>query len=317
MNGTGAKPFAEGFLKGFLDVLAALLSSSIPAPQVEVGPSTQEGLESALASHPVCLRARVKGGGLVAVLLGVEGAARLAAVVAGRELPPTPEADDEVLKTLKELAESALGGGASHFKEKYGKEIPLEDVDASRAQAETTAELATLLGADGSLATFGFALAPGTACEGVLLFSHNLESVIPQVQTQVEEMTHEASAPQPDQKELKEILQEFNVEGQAPSAGPLRKPAGSVQPSPTNLDMILDIQLVATARLGRVEMPIGEIMALGPGSIIEVGHLVDEPVELLVNGKLIARGDVVVVDEKFGLRITEIVSPQERITSLR
>ena len=55
----------------------------------------------------------------------------------------------------------------------------------------------------------------------------------------------------------------------------------------------------------------------GPGSIIEVGHLVDEPVELLVNDKLIARGDVVVVDEKFGLRITEIISQEERIESLR
>jgi flagellar motor switch protein FliN/FliY len=58
-------------------------------------------------------------------------------------------------------------------------------------------------------------------------------------------------------------------------------------------------------------------MKLGPGSIIEVGHMVDEPVDLLVNGKLIARGDVVVVDEKFGLRITEIVSARERIESLR
>jgi flagellar motor switch protein FliN/FliY len=81
--------------------------------------------------------------------------------------------------------------------------------------------------------------------------------------------------------------------------------------------MILDIRLVVKARLGRVEMPIAEILSLGPGSIIEVGHLVDEPIELLVNDKLIARGDVVVVDEKFGLRITEIVSTQERIESMR
>ena len=84
-----------------------------------------------------------------------------------------------------------------------------------------------------------------------------------------------------------------------------------------NLDMVLDIRLTATARLGRVEMPISDILSLGPGSIVEVGHLVDEPVELLVNEKLIARGDVVVVDEKFGLRITEIVSARERIESLR
>ncbi|MBI4559640.1 MAG: flagellar motor switch protein FliN [Candidatus Hydrogenedentes bacterium] len=82
------------------------------------------------------------------------------------------------------------------------------------------------------------------------------------------------------------------------------------------MDMVLDITLVATARLGRVEMPIRDILALGPGSVIEVGHLIDEPVELLVNDRIIARGDVVVVDEKFGLRITEIISPQARIESL-
>lgn len=88
-------------------------------------------------------------------------------------------------------------------------------------------------------------------------------------------------------------------------------------PQAKNMEMVLDIRLTVTARLGRIEMPIGDILGLGPGSIIEVGHLVDEPVELLVNDKLIARGDVVVVDEKFGLRITEIISPRERIESLR
>jgi len=76
-----------------------------------------------------------------------------------------------------------------------------------------------------------------------------------------------------------------------------------------NLDMVYDIRLEATARLGRVELPIGSILNLGPGSV--------EPVELYINDKLIARGDVVVVDEKFGLRITEIVSARERIESLR
>ena len=84
-----------------------------------------------------------------------------------------------------------------------------------------------------------------------------------------------------------------------------------------NIDLILDVQLAVVARLGRVEMPISEVLALGPGAIIEVGHSVEEPVELFVNEKLIARGEVVVVDEKFGLKITEIVSPSDRVKSLR
>jgi flagellar motor switch protein FliN/FliY len=84
-----------------------------------------------------------------------------------------------------------------------------------------------------------------------------------------------------------------------------------------NIDRVLDITLVATARLGRVEMSIGDILNLGPGSIIDVGRMIDEPVDLLVNEKLIARGDVVVIEEKFGIRITEIITPEQRIETLR
>ena len=84
-----------------------------------------------------------------------------------------------------------------------------------------------------------------------------------------------------------------------------------------NIDLILDVQLSVVARLGQVHMPISDVLALGPGAIIEVGHSVEEPVELFVNEKLIARGEVVVVDEKFGLKITEIVSPTDRVKSLR
>lgn len=107
------------------------------------------------------------------------------------------------------------------------------------------------------------------------------------------------------------------VETAEPAVEPERAASPEPAGQPGNLEMVLDIGLTATARLGRIEMPIKDVLSLGPGSIIEVGHLVDEPVELLVNGKLIARGDVVVIDEKFGLRITEIISTRERIESLR
>jgi flagellar motor switch protein FliN/FliY len=99
----------------------------------------------------------------------------------------------------------------------------------------------------------------------------------------------------------------------APAAAPSRGVASDIE----NIDLILDVQLSVVARLGQVEMPISEVLALGAGAIIEVGRSVEEPVELFVNEKLIARGEVVVVDEKFGLRITEIVSPSDRVKSLR
>ncbi|GAB4346995.1 MAG: flagellar motor switch phosphatase FliY [Candidatus Abyssubacteria bacterium] len=89
------------------------------------------------------------------------------------------------------------------------------------------------------------------------------------------------------------------------------------EPSMENIDLILDIQLELTARLGQVEMPLGEIMKLAPGSVIDIDRFVDEPVELVVNNRLIAKGEIVVVQENFGIKITEIISPKERIKSLK
>jgi flagellar motor switch protein FliN/FliY len=83
-----------------------------------------------------------------------------------------------------------------------------------------------------------------------------------------------------------------------------------------NIDLILDIQLRLSARLGQVEMQIGEIMKLTPGSVIDIDRLVDEPIELVVNDRPIARGEIVVVQENFGIKITEIISQKERIRSL-
>ena len=83
-----------------------------------------------------------------------------------------------------------------------------------------------------------------------------------------------------------------------------------------NLDMILDIPLVVTVELGRTKMMINDLLQLGQGSVIELSKLVGEPLEILVNEKLVARGEVVVVNEKFGVRLTDIVSPMERVESL-
>jgi len=74
-----------------------------------------------------------------------------------------------------------------------------------------------------------------------------------------------------------------------------------------NLDLLLDVKMPLVVELGRTQMLIRDILELGPGSVIELDKAAGEPVDLLVNGKLIARGEVVVIDESFGLRITEIV----------
>jgi flagellar motor switch protein FliN/FliY len=83
-----------------------------------------------------------------------------------------------------------------------------------------------------------------------------------------------------------------------------------------NLELIVDIPVRITVELGRTRKTIGEVLALGPGSVVELNKMAGEPVDVLVNGKLIARGEVVVIDESFGIRVTEVVSKAERIRSM-
>lgn len=83
-----------------------------------------------------------------------------------------------------------------------------------------------------------------------------------------------------------------------------------------SIDFILDIPLQLTVELGSTNMLINDLLQLGQGSVVELNKLAGEPLEILVNRKLIARGEVVVVNEKFGVRLTDIISPIERVQSL-
>ena len=94
----------------------------------------------------------------------------------------------------------------------------------------------------------------------------------------------------------------------------LQQPAGSHEPR--NLDLLMDVDLPVAIELGRTKLSISDILALGPGSVVELNKLAGEPVDLLVNAKVVARGEVVVIDENFGLRITQLITPEERLKAL-
>ena len=86
--------------------------------------------------------------------------------------------------------------------------------------------------------------------------------------------------------------------------------------TPKNIEILMDVRLPVSIELGRTEMPIRDILELSSGSVVELNKLAGEPVDLLVNNKIIAKGEVVVVDENFGLRVTSLMSPEDRIKSL-
>lgn len=84
-----------------------------------------------------------------------------------------------------------------------------------------------------------------------------------------------------------------------------------------NLDVILDVPVTVSMEIGRTKISIRNLLQLNQGSVIELDRLAGEPMDVLVNGTLIARGEVVVVNEKFGLRLTDIISPAERVKKLK
>jgi flagellar motor switch protein FliN len=87
----------------------------------------------------------------------------------------------------------------------------------------------------------------------------------------------------------------------------------AIAPGPSDLARVHEVPVELAVEIGRTRMTIGETLTLGPGAIVSLNRLAGEPVDLLVNGKPIARGEVVVIDEEFGLRITDIVSQAQRL----
>ena len=121
--------------------------------------------------------------------------------------------------------------------------------------------------------------------------------------------------PPPQQRAPAAMAMDQNVLVQPAQFAPLKQTVLNVGDS--NIGMIMDVPLQVTVELGRTRKLIREILELAPGSVLELDKLAGEPVDILVNGKIVAKGEVVVIDENFGVRITGIVSMQERASTLQ
>ena len=132
-------------------------------------------------------------------------------------------------------------------------------------------------------------------------------------------------------KAAEELAQEQATEVSEPEASAAEESPGKAAPAsfddiehsgaPTNvndnIERILDIPITVAVEVGRVRMLINDLLQLGHGSVIELDKTAGEPMEILVNDRLVAKGEVVAVNEKFGIRLTDIISPTERIKQLR
>jgi len=103
----------------------------------------------------------------------------------------------------------------------------------------------------------------------------------------------------------------------APTVEAVRQPDVAPPALSPGLELLLDVELEATLRFGSREMPLGEILDLGPGDVVELDRHVADPVDLIVGDKIVARGEVVLVNGNFGLRVTEVAAPRKRLESIR
>ena len=118
------------------------------------------------------------------------------------------------------------------------------------------------------------------------------------------------------QREMLREEVENNPEGLTSSGGGALAQGVSSSQDDMKYARVLDIPLTLSVEMGKAKMLINDLLQLGQGSVIELTKLVGEPLDVLVNDKLVAKGEVVVVNEKFGVRLTEVITPQERIENL-
>jgi flagellar motor switch protein FliN/FliY len=111
-------------------------------------------------------------------------------------------------------------------------------------------------------------------------------------------------------------LLEREQRDRAPAPAPA-EPSGTLGGSEVNLDVILDVPVTLSMEVGRTRIPIRNLLQLNQGSVVELDRAAGEPLDVFVNGTLVAHGEVVVVNEKFGIRLTDVISPSERIRKLK
>lgn len=233
------------------------------------------------------------------VIVGAHDAAVVAELMAGRDGSEAPDTlDDDRLASWREALSKVAEAAGPSISVAVGADVNIQVGEAAVLDGPPpVSELAAALGGGDSCIALVFKFTVGDLVDGKL------------VQIMPVEMARNAS----------DVLL-----GAVPDAGSgpgkaqfesLRPEAGAAPQA--GIEMLLDIDLPVTVELGRTQMQIRDILRLGPGSVVELDKLAGEPVDVVVNGKQVAAGEVVVIDENFGVRITSVVSAEDRIRNLR
>lgn len=228
-----------------------------------------------------------------------------------------PDSLDELyLSAVTEAMNMMMGSAATAMSELFGRQIDISPPNTSRRDLSLDSLTEQMSGGD-PVVTVAFRMEIENLVDSTILQIIDIEFA--------KEMARALVPPQEEPEQPQEVavnwadLRQQTVDSGSASAAP-SQPGGFAVTHDLgniNIDLIRDIPVQVRAILGRTRMSIDNILRLGPGHIMELESLHGEPIELFANDTLIARGEVVVVGEQFGVRITEIATPQDRIVSVR
>ncbi|XIG87860.1 flagellar motor switch phosphatase FliY [Priestia aryabhattai] len=247
---------------------------------------------------------------------------------------PTEIMDEIKLSAVQEAMNQMMGSAATSMSTVFQKKIDISppSLDILNIQKGEGTEL---IPQDDVFVKVSFNLKVGTLIDSNIMqllsisFAKSLveELLVPSAEGTAASIEKESDL---NEKQTEQPAAEYIQHEETQQAEPVHVPVdvqpasfsefehvSSPQGDSRNLDMLLDIPLQVTVELGRTRRTVQEILALSSGSIIELDKLAGEPVDILINSKLIAKGEVVVIDENFGVRVTDIISPRDRINKLK
>ncbi|MEB4867785.1 MULTISPECIES: flagellar motor switch phosphatase FliY [Priestia] len=247
---------------------------------------------------------------------------------------PTEIMDEIKLSAVQEAMNQMMGSAATSMSTVFQKKIDISppSLDILNIQKGEGTEL---IPQDDVFVKVSFNLKVGTLIDSNIMqllsisFAKSLveELLVPSAEGTAASIEKESDL---NEKQTEQPAAEYIQHEETQQAEPVRVPVdvqpasfsefehvSSPQGDSRNLDMLLDIPLQVTVELGRTKRTVQEILALSSGAIIELDKLAGEPVDILINSKLIAKGEVVVIDENFGVRVTDIISQRDRINKLK
>lgn len=299
---------------------------SITTPKVKV--ITLNKLKESFDIPNVCIEVRFMNGlaGANLLVLKVPDAEIIAdLMMGGKGDKKTEELSEIQMSAVSEAMNQMIGTAATSMATMFSREVNISPPDAhiwdNRSQ-----KLSQYIDQDDELVQISFRLTIGKLVDSIIMLLLSMDAAKEVIDAmtaaykdtpapaQEEKKQVDEAKPAPEKKENVKQNKE-DVQVHKAEFTPLQEV--KQEPKPRNIDLILDVPIEISVILGKSNKTIKDILELNNGSLIELDKLVEEPVDILVNGKMVAQGEVVVVNENFGVRITNIISNEERVKGFK